>query len=101
METDERQGAPRDAAEHRVGLEEQEQGFLASVDGAAPIEVIGRWQPGQLRFRGTIDGRPVVVRVSRDGRGWRVTTRSTPIRVPEPGSESRSSRPPSRLVTML
>ncbi len=62
-------------AEHRLRIEPYEGGFLAFVDGAEPNDVVGRWRPGQLRFRGTIDGRSRTVRVARRGRQWRLTTR--------------------------
>ncbi|HWT12357.1 MAG TPA: acetyl/propionyl/methylcrotonyl-CoA carboxylase subunit alpha [Allosphingosinicella sp.] len=61
--------------EHRVRVEPYEGGFLAHVDEREPSDVIGRWRPGQLRFRGTIDGRSRIVRVARRGRQWRLTTR--------------------------
>ena len=63
-------------AEHRVRFSRFDGGCLAFVDGGdQPSELIGRWQPGQLRFRGTIDGRARIVRIARRGRQWRLTTR--------------------------
>jgi propionyl-CoA carboxylase alpha chain len=62
-------------ATHEVVIEDQEQGALARLDGGAPMELIGRWVPGQIRFRGTIDGRRRIVQVARSGRDWRLTTR--------------------------
>ncbi|HEV2865583.1 MAG TPA: acetyl/propionyl/methylcrotonyl-CoA carboxylase subunit alpha [Allosphingosinicella sp.] len=62
-------------AEHRVRIQAYEGGVLAAVDGAEPHDVVGRWRPGQLRFRGTIDGRSRTVRIARTGRGWRLTAR--------------------------
>ena len=62
-------------AEHRLRFEPYEGGFLGFVDGDEPLEVIGRWRPGQLRFRGTIDGRSRTVRVARHGRRWKLTAR--------------------------
>jgi propionyl-CoA carboxylase alpha chain len=62
--------------EHRLRFERFEGGCLAFVDGGdEPSELIGRWRPGQLRFRGTIDGRSRTVRIARRGRQWRLTTR--------------------------
>jgi len=62
--------------EHRLRFERFEGGCLAFLDGAdQPSELIGRWRPGQLRFRGAIDGRPRTVRIARRGRQWRLTTR--------------------------
>src|SRR5688572_22168989 len=43
--------------EHRVRVEPYEGGFLAHLNGGEAHDVIGRWRPGQLRFRATIDGR--------------------------------------------
>jgi propionyl-CoA carboxylase alpha chain len=61
--------------QHRVRFERYEGGTLAHVDGDDPNELIGRWQPGQLRFKGAIDGRTRTVQVARQGRQWRLTTR--------------------------
>ncbi len=38
----------------------------------AQQEVTTSWQPGELLFRGTIDGAPVIFQVERQGIGWRV-----------------------------
>jgi propionyl-CoA carboxylase alpha chain len=62
-------------AEHRVRFEPYEGGFLAYVDGDDPHDLLGRWRPGQLRFRGVIDGRKRIVAIARRGRQWRLTTR--------------------------
>jgi propionyl-CoA carboxylase alpha chain len=64
-----------DGREHRVGFEAYEGGRLAVVDGGERHELIGRWQPGQRQFRGSIDGRARIVQVARRGRQWRLTTR--------------------------
>jgi len=62
--------------EHRLRFVRFDGGCLAFVDGGeAPHELIGRWQPGQLRFKGTIDGRSRIVQVARRGRQWRLATR--------------------------
>jgi len=68
-------------AEHQVVLEDVEQGLLAHLDGGAPIELIGRWAPGQLRFRGTVDGRSRIVQIARSGRSWLLTTRGATHKV--------------------
>ncbi len=52
-----------------------EGGLLAFLDDGGPHELIGRWQPGQGQFKGTIDGRARIVQVARQGRQWRLTTR--------------------------
>jgi propionyl-CoA carboxylase alpha chain len=61
--------------EHRIRFEPFEGGTLAFVDQGEAREVIGRWQPGQLRFRGTIDGRARIVQIARRGRQWRLQAR--------------------------
>ncbi len=63
-------------AEHRVRLARFEAGLLAYVDDeAAPVELVGRWRPGQLRFRGSIDGNDRIVRIERKPGAWKLTTR--------------------------
>jgi propionyl-CoA carboxylase alpha chain len=49
---------------HEVVIEDQAEGALARVEGDDPIELIGRWAPGQLRFRGTVDGRRRIVQIA-------------------------------------
>jgi len=61
--------------EHRLRFEPYEGGFLAYLNGGEAHDVLGRWRPGQLRFRGTIDGRNRIVAIARRGRQWRLTTR--------------------------
>jgi propionyl-CoA carboxylase alpha chain len=61
--------------EHRIRFEEFEGGRLAFLDEGDGRELIGRWQPGQPLFKGTIDGRSLTVQVARRGRQWRLTTR--------------------------
>jgi propionyl-CoA carboxylase alpha chain len=62
-------------AEHRVLLESCEGGLLARLDGSGPHEVVGRWQPGQAMFKGSIDGRDRIVQIARSGRQWRLAAR--------------------------
>jgi propionyl-CoA carboxylase alpha chain len=61
--------------EHRVRIKPYEGGTLAVYDGGELIDVIGRWQPGERMISVTIDGRPRIVRVARNGTGWTLTTR--------------------------
>jgi propionyl-CoA carboxylase alpha chain len=61
--------------EHRVRFERYEGGLLAFLDDHEPREVVGQWRPGQARFRGTVNGRKMVVAIVRRGRQWRLTTR--------------------------
>jgi propionyl-CoA carboxylase alpha chain len=66
---------------HEVVIDARAEGVLARVDGSDPVELIGRWVPGQLRFRGTVDGRRRIVRIARAGRGWLLTTRGASHKV--------------------
>ncbi|HEY0114294.1 MAG TPA: biotin/lipoyl-containing protein, partial [Allosphingosinicella sp.] len=68
-------------ATHEVVIQDQEQGALAQLDGGPQVELIGRWLPGQIRFRGTIDGRGRIVQIARSGRDWRLTTRGASHKV--------------------
>ena len=61
--------------EHRVLFEDYEGGTLARLDGAEPVDIVGRWQPGQTLFKGRIDERGRTVQIARRGRQWRLTTR--------------------------
>jgi propionyl-CoA carboxylase alpha chain len=61
--------------EHAIRFDGFEGGLLAYVGGGEGRELIGRWQPGQPLFKGTIDGRSRIVQVARAGRQWRLTTR--------------------------
>ena len=62
-------------AEHRARFEPYEGGFLAFLNGGEPSDIVGRWRPGQLRFRGSIDGRNRTVAIQRRGRQWKLTAR--------------------------
>ena len=50
-------------------------GTLAVLDDGELIDIIGRWTPGQRLLSATIDGRPRIVQVRRNGRGWELQTR--------------------------
>ena len=64
-----------DGRDHAIRFDGFEGGLLAYVDEGEGRELIGRWQPGQPLFKGTIDGRSRIVQVARSGRQWRLTTR--------------------------
>ncbi|MFN3945857.1 MAG: biotin carboxylase N-terminal domain-containing protein [Allosphingosinicella sp.] len=64
-----------DGADHLVSFARYEGGMLAFIDGGDPVDIVGRWQPGQVQFRGTVDGRERIVQVRRQGRDWRLTAR--------------------------
>ena len=58
-----------------------EGGLLAYVDEGDGRELIGRWEPGQPLFHGTIDGRSRTIQIARAGRQWRLTTRGAAHKV--------------------
>jgi propionyl-CoA carboxylase alpha chain len=60
---------------HSIRLEAFEGGHLAYLDGEGPMEIVGRWQPGQRVFKGTLDERSRTVQMVRRGRQWRLTAR--------------------------
>jgi propionyl-CoA carboxylase alpha chain len=61
--------------EHWLRFARFEGGTLAHLDGDSPVEIVGRWEPGQSAFKGDIDGRRRIVQIARRGRQWRLTTR--------------------------
>jgi propionyl-CoA carboxylase alpha chain len=42
-------------------------------------EVVTDWRPGEPLFRATVDGRPGVWQVDREGVGWRLTQRGVAV----------------------
>jgi propionyl-CoA carboxylase alpha chain len=60
---------------HHLRFDAFEGGYLAYVNEGEGRELIGRWQPGQSLFKGTIDGRSRTVQIARRGRQWRLTAR--------------------------
>ncbi|MEO6224380.1 MAG: acetyl/propionyl/methylcrotonyl-CoA carboxylase subunit alpha, partial [Sphingomicrobium sp.] len=69
------------AAEHRVRIKPYKGGTLAVLDGQGPIDIVGRWTPGQRLLIAAIDGRRRIVQVRRAGRGWELQTRGRTHRV--------------------
>jgi propionyl-CoA carboxylase alpha chain len=61
--------------EHRIRFDGFDGGLIAYLDEGDGRELIGRWQPGQRLFKGTIDERSRTVQIARTGRQWRLTTR--------------------------
>jgi propionyl-CoA carboxylase alpha chain len=68
-------------SDHTVRIERFEGGFLATVDDGKPLEIVGRWLPGQSHFRGTVDGIRRVVRVARQGSQWLLNSRGATHRL--------------------
>jgi propionyl-CoA carboxylase alpha chain len=64
-----------DGKHHRVRIKPYQGGTLAILDGDGPIDVIGRWHPGQRLLEVTIDGRRRIVKVVKSGRSWLLNTR--------------------------
>jgi propionyl-CoA carboxylase alpha chain len=68
--------------EHRLKVESASGATLVHRAGEdQPHEIIGSWRPGQLRFKGEVDGRPHIVQIARAGRHWRLTARGASHRV--------------------
>jgi propionyl-CoA carboxylase alpha chain len=61
--------------EHRLRVAPAEGATLIHRDGEdQPHEILGVWQPGDIRFKGAVDGRPHIVQIARAGRKWRLAT---------------------------
>jgi propionyl-CoA carboxylase alpha chain len=67
--------------EHRVRIKAYKGGKLAVLDGEGPIDIVGRWVPGQRLLTVIIDGRKRIVQVRRGGRDWELQTRGATHRV--------------------
>jgi propionyl-CoA carboxylase alpha chain len=68
--------------EHQIRFEPFEGGLLAHVgEEEAPVELVGRWLPGQSLIRARLDGRVRIVRIARRGRHWRLTARGASHKV--------------------
>ena len=61
--------------DRRVRIKPYKGGTLAVLDGQGPIDIVGRWTPGQRLLTVVIDGRTRIVQVRRSGRGWELETR--------------------------
>ena len=51
------------------------------VDGGKPVAVDADYAPGQRLVHAEVDGRKLTVRVARNGRGWKLTTRGAAHKV--------------------
>jgi propionyl-CoA carboxylase alpha chain len=60
--------------DRRVRIKPYLGGTLAVLDGEGPIDIVGRWTPGQRLLTVVIDGRTRIVQVRRAGRGWELQT---------------------------
>jgi propionyl-CoA carboxylase alpha chain len=72
--------------EHKVRIKPYTGGTLAILDGAGPIDIVGRWTSGQRLLTVVIDGRKRIVQVRRSGRGWELQTHGAthPVQVLPP-----------------
>jgi len=61
--------------EFAVAVEPYDGGLLVSVDGEEEIDVVADYVPGQRLIVADLDGRERIVRIAKEGRGWRFTTR--------------------------
>ncbi|MEO7656684.1 MAG: acetyl/propionyl/methylcrotonyl-CoA carboxylase subunit alpha [Sphingomicrobium sp.] len=62
------------ADEFAVAVEPYEGGLLVSVDGEEEIDLIADYVPGQRMIIADMDGRRRIVRIAKEGRGWRFQT---------------------------
>ncbi|MEG3155165.1 acetyl/propionyl/methylcrotonyl-CoA carboxylase subunit alpha [Sphingomonas sp. RB1R13] len=60
--------------EFAVAVEPYEGGLLVSVDGEEEVDLIADYVPGQRLLVADLDGRRRIVRIAKEGRGWRFTT---------------------------
>jgi propionyl-CoA carboxylase alpha chain len=67
-------GAGLGVDEFAVAVEPYDGGLLVSVDGEEEIDVIADYVPGQRLLIADLDGRRRIVRIAREGRGWRFQT---------------------------
>jgi propionyl-CoA carboxylase alpha chain len=72
--------------ERKVRIKPYKGGTLAVLDGQGPIDIVGRWTPGQRLLSVTVDGRHRIVQVRRAGRNWELQTRGRthPVQVLPP-----------------
>ena len=66
-----------DGIEHHVAFTDD--GVV--VDGTRPVAVDADYVPGQRLVHAEVDGRKLTVRVARNGRGWKLTTRGASHKV--------------------
>ena len=60
--------------EFAVAVEPYEGGLMVSVDGEEEIDLVADYLPGQRLLVADLDGRRRIVRIAREGRGWRFQT---------------------------
>ena len=67
-------GAGLGVDEFAVAVEPYDGGLLVSVDGEEEVDVVADYVPGQRLLVADLDGRRRIVRIAREGRGWRFQT---------------------------
>ncbi|MEO5640496.1 MAG: acetyl/propionyl/methylcrotonyl-CoA carboxylase subunit alpha [Sphingomicrobium sp.] len=60
--------------EFAVAVEPYDGGLLVSVDGDEEVDLIADYVPGQRLLVADLDGRRRIVRIAKEGRGWRFQT---------------------------
>jgi propionyl-CoA carboxylase alpha chain len=61
--------------EHKVRIKPYKGGTLAVLDGDGPIDIVGRWAPGQRLLTVVVDSRKRIVQVRPVGCSWELQTR--------------------------
>ncbi len=61
-----------DEADHRVTVEDVENGVDVTLDDGRLIAVRSNWRPGRGLFRGTVDGRDVIMQTDPRADGYRL-----------------------------
>ena len=67
-------GAGLGGDEFAVAVEPYDGGLLVSVDGEEEVDVVADYVPGQRLLVADIDERRRIVRIAKEGRGWRFQT---------------------------
>ena len=92
---------------HIVRIKPYKGGTLAVLDGDGPIDIVGRWVPGQRLLSVVVDGRHRIVQVRRAGRNWELQThgRTHKVQVLPPHvadlSKHMIDKPPPDLTRLL
>jgi propionyl-CoA carboxylase alpha chain len=66
---------------HVVRIKPYKGGTLAVLDGEGPIDIVGRWVPGQRLLSVVVDGRHRIVQVRKVGRNWELQIRGASHKV--------------------
>jgi propionyl-CoA carboxylase alpha chain len=65
-----------DDTRFETSVDDYDGGLLVNLDPAEPpLDIVGRWRPGQRVFTAIIDDEPLSMKVARVPGGWRLTAR--------------------------